>query len=263
MSKTIKETIITDYTAIALYAAQQGANAQRDTICKPIYDPIDADYKQKAGYIDEVNLGLGCGFPFDHATIKEGDVVVDLGCGAGIDTFITATRVGESGKVIGIDLTEKLLQYAAYFAKKKGIGNVAFQQADMERIPLKENCVDVVLSNGVFSLTSDLDKVLSEIYRILKPGGTLSFSDMTCKGSFTKPVLNNMIYFTGCLNGISTQESYLQALQKAGFQSIELVEQRIIPIPADIIETSPDPDEYKELQDGTRCFIVSTITCKK
>jgi len=263
MEKSLLDTIVSDYTSIVRYTAMEGAAAQRETICKAIYDPLDAAYRKQPGYLDEVNLGLGCGLPFTYADIQKGMHVLDIGCGAGIDSFIAGAMTGPEGSVTGVDVTLHMLKVAAYYASKKKIEHVKFIHANMNKLPFEDAMFDRVISNCVLNLAPDPEVVFTAIHKVLKTGGKFCFSDITCDGTFSASVEQNISYYTGCLNGISTRDKYISLLQQAGFSDIKIVEERPLPIPKDIIEASPDPVEYEELQEGKRCLHISTILAVK
>lgn len=166
----LKDKITNDYANIVAFH-ESDAEAQRANVCSAIFDPIKDQYPQFEGYISESDLGLGCAFPFSNADIKKGYSVADLGCAAGIDSFIMARMVGEEGTVLGFDITPALIERADSIKKFHQIKQVEFQTADITEIPLDNNSVDVCTSNGVFSLISDLESVFSEVKRILKPNG--------------------------------------------------------------------------------------------
>lgn len=214
---------------------ERNADQQRDAVCAPIFDPIKDKLKDFKGYHNDANLGLSCGFPFDHAGIKAGDTVLDLGCAAGIDSFIAGTMTGEKGKVLGIDLTPALIDRANQIAQKEQLSQVTFEVEDMEQFDRGANWVDVVISNGVFSLSPDLDSAFAKAYKALKPNGIFCMSDINKKAKFKENTYLKVKEFTGCLNGIRYQKLYLEKMAKAGFQHIEIVEERIVNLPEHII----------------------------
>lgn len=173
-------------------------------------------------------LGLGCGNPSTFAHIKEGDLVVDLGSGAGIDVFIAANIVKEKGKVIGVDITDAMLKKASENAEKNGYQNVEFRKGDIEeRIPVDDNSVDVVISNCVINLTENKINSFKEVYRILKPNGIgrLIISDVVTSREIEKKLVNEDKW-CGCVDGALTKENLLDSIKKAGFTNIEILEER-------------------------------------
>jgi len=171
---------------------------------------------------DEANMGLGCGNPVALASLKEGETVVDLGCGGGIDVFLAAKRVGTKGRVIGIDMTEDMINKARANAKKTGFENVEFKLGEIENIPLDSNIADCIISNCVINLSEDKQKVFNEAFRILKPGGRLMVSDMVLLADLPEKVLASPEMHAGCIAGALHKEDYLNKIKKAGFKEVNV-----------------------------------------
>jgi len=176
------------------------------------------------GYTDEelkivgkANLGLGCGNPLAFGKIKEGDVVLDLGSGAGIDAILAAKKVGKKGKVIGVDMTEEMIQKAKENAEKQGVKNVEFLLGEIETLPLKDNSVDTIITNCVINLTPDKAKTFGEAYRVLKQGGSIYLSDIVLLEELTEEQKNNKELISGCVAGALLREDYLNKIRGAGF----------------------------------------------
>ncbi|MFH1181488.1 MAG: arsenite methyltransferase [Candidatus Woesearchaeota archaeon] len=176
------------------------------------------------GYSDEdvkvvpdANLGLGCGNPTAMGEIKEGMTVLDLGSGAGFDCFLAAKKVGKSGKVIGVDMTERMIEKASENAKKYGFSNVEFRLGDIEELPVEENSVDVVISNCVINLAPDKSKVFKEAYRVLKKGGKMLVSDIVLLKELSEMDRNDKKLIAGCVGGAVLKEEYLKLVREAGF----------------------------------------------
>jgi ubiquinone/menaquinone biosynthesis C-methylase UbiE len=186
-------------------------------------------------------LGLGCGNPSTFAHLKEGDVVVDLGSGAGIDVFIAANIVKDPGRVIGVDITDAMLEKARKNAEANGYQNVEFRKGDIEKkIPVDDNSVDIVISNCVINLTEDKVNTFKEIYRILKPNGIgrLIISDVVTSREVEKTLVNDADW-CDCVDGALTKENYLNSIRKSGFTNIEILEER----PGNVVE---DYDKHSE-----------------
>ena len=164
------------------------------------------------------NLGLGCGNPVAIASLKEGDVVVDLGSGAGFDAFLASPKVGKTGKVIGIDMTDEMLEKARENAKRGNYGNVEFRKGDIEDLPIEDGSVDVIISNCVINLAPDKRKVFQEAYRILKPGGRLMASDVVLIQPLPEELKKDEELLVGCVSGAILKQDYLRLLEKAGFR---------------------------------------------
>lgn len=168
------------------------------------------------------NLGLGCGNPVAIASLKEGEVVLDLGSGAGFDAFLAASRVGNTGKVIGVDMTDEMLQKAIENAKKGGYSNVEFKKGDIENLPVEDNCVNVIISNCVINLAPSKEKVFKEAYRVLKTGGRLMVSDVVLIKPLPDELKDDADLLIGCVSGAIMKHDYLSLLTKAGFSNITI-----------------------------------------
>jgi len=168
--------------------------------------------------VGEANLGLGCGNPLAFGKIKEGDVVLDLGSGAGIDSILAAERVGRKGRVIGVDMTEEMIEKAKENAKKYNITNVEFLLGEIEHLPLEDNMVDIIITNCVINLTPDKAKTFSEAFRVLKPGGKIYLSDIVLLEELSKEQRNNKELLSGCVAGALLRDDYLSKIENAGFK---------------------------------------------
>jgi arsenite methyltransferase len=175
------------------------------------------------------NFSLGCGNPLALAELKEGEVVLDLGSGGGLDCFLAAEKVGAQGKVIGLDMTPEMIQLARQNAKKMGATNVEFRPGEMESMPIKDNSVDVVISNCVINLSPDKDAVFREAYRVLKPGGRLSISDIVLLGELPQEVKTSLEEWAGCIAGALQEKVYLDKIKAAGFVRIT-ADRSILPL---------------------------------
>jgi SAM-dependent methyltransferase len=173
--------------------------------------------EEEMNAVPEANLGLGCGNPTAFSSIKEGDIVLDLGSGAGFDCFLASKKVGETGKVIGLDMTEEMIAKARILAKEHGYSNVEFRLGDIEKMPLDDNSVDVIISNCVINLSPDKSKVFKEAYRVLKKGGKMYVSDIVLLGKLTEEQMKDEDLLTGCVAGALHKDDYLGKIQQAGF----------------------------------------------
>ncbi len=197
---------------------------------------IGDDYREIEGYHPDADLGLGCGLPTEYAQINEGQTVVDLGSGAGNDCFIARNLVGPEGKVVGVDFTEAMIEKARENALKLNYSNVHFIKGDIENIPLPDEIADVVVSNCVLNLVPDKAKAYQEAYRILKPGGHFSISDVVIKGSLPSEIQSAAEMYSGCVSGAMQKSDYLKVIAEAGFQNIEIQKEREVAIPTDILK---------------------------
>ena len=171
----------------------------------------------------EAIMGLGCGNPAATADLKAGEVVLDLGAGAGVDVFLAANRVGPTGRVIGVDMTEEMVNKAKNIAADHGYRNVEFRLGEIENLPVEDESVDVVISNCVINLSPDKSKVFREAYRVLKPGGSLTVSDIVSEGMLPAEIKGNTDAWACCIGGALEQQEYLRKIRKAGFQEVRVM----------------------------------------
>ncbi len=234
------------------------------------------DISKKIGYTDEelsavpegANLGLGCGNPVALASLKEGEVVLDLGSGAGFDCFLAARKVGKNGKVIGVDMTPEMIEKARENARKSGYENVEFRPGEIENLPVADNFCDIVISNCVINLSPDKEKVFKEAYRVLKPGGRLMISDLVLLKELPDFIKNTIEAYIGCLSGAILKEDYLQIIKKTGFENVEIIEESLFPV--DLMANDPtgkaiienqelQSEKVREIYDIVRSIKVSGI----
>ena len=201
---------------------------------KNISESIGYSKKELNDIPQEAVLGLGCGNPVALAGLKQGDVVLDLGSGAGIDVFLASKRVGASGKVIGVDMTEAMIKKATSLAKDRGLTNTEFRLGEIEALPIEDNSVDVVISNCVINLCPDKKRAFTEIFRVIKEGGRLMISDLVTKGELPDEVKQSFEAWAGCIAGALEKNNYLKIIREAGFSEIELVKE--IPYTIDVSE---------------------------
>jgi ubiquinone/menaquinone biosynthesis C-methylase UbiE len=183
------------------------------------------------GYSDEelkavpegANLGLGCGNPTALASLKEGEVVLDLGSGAGFDCFLAADKVGETGKVIGVDMTAEMIEKARENTRKGNYGNVEFRLGEIENLPVADSSVDVVISNCVINLSTEKKRVFEEAFRVLRPGGRVMVSDITLLKELPAEVKSSIAARVGCVAGAMTREEYLATMEAAGFKNVDII----------------------------------------
>jgi ubiquinone/menaquinone biosynthesis C-methylase UbiE len=216
------------------------------------------DYTTLEGYNPDADLGLGCGLPTQFASIKKGDVVIDLGSGAGNDAFIARAETGETGKVIGIDFTPAMIEKARKNAEARGFHNVEFRQGDIEKIPVTSNMADVIVSNCVLNLVPNKDAVLKEIYRVLKFGGHFSISDIVLEGELPENIKNAAEMYAGCVAGAIQKQVYLELIESNGFKNIIVQKEKKIVIPDDILSNYLSADEIEIFkQSGTGIFSIT------
>ncbi len=214
------------------------------------YTIFSEDYSKLKGYNPDADLGLGCGLPTEFALIKEGDVVIDLGSGAGNDAFVARAIAGEKGKVIGIEFTDEMIDKARANADKLGFNNVEFRFGDIEKMPITQNTADVIISNCVLNLVPDKVKAFQEIYRVLKPGGHFSVSDIVASGELPKSIKSGAELYAGCVSGAIRQEEYIGIIEETGFENIRVQKERVIEIPDDIYLKFISEDELKKFKES-------------
>lgn len=221
------------------------------------------DYSQLEGYNPDADLGLGCGLPTQFAQIKKGDVVIDLGSGAGNDAFIARKETGETGKVIGIDFTPAMIALARQNAEKLNYHNVEFRQGDIENMPVSANVADVIVSNCVLNLVPNKDAVLKDIFRVLKPGAHFSISDIVLEGSLPPAIQQAAEMYAGCVSGAIQKQEYLQLIEKNGFSNITVQKEKIIRIPDDILANYLSAEEINQFREGSTGIYSVTVFAEK
>ncbi len=248
----IKEMVKQKYSEIAL----QDRDTNAASCCgaggcsTEVYTIMSDDYKELEGYHPDADLGLGCGLPTQFANIKKGDVVIDLGSGAGNDCFVARHETGETGKVIGIDFTPAMIEKARANAEMRGFNNVEFRQGDIEKMPVTANVADVVVSNCVLNLVPNKLNVFQEIYRVLKPGGHFSISDIVLTGSLPEKIRTAAEMYAGCVASAIQKEVYLEFVTLAGFTNMVLQKEKPIIIPDDILRNylnEAEIEQYKKM----------------
>ncbi len=216
---------------------------QRSSCCGPAVSccgTSDASHhvSQKIGYSEDelqsvpegANLGLGCGNPVAIASLKEGETVLDLGSGPGLDCFLAADKVGEESKVIGVDMTTEMLEKARENASKGSYSNVEFRLGEIEHLPVADNSVDVIISNCVINLSPEKDKVFQETFRVLKPGGRMMVSDVVLSKALPDSIKGSVEAYVGCIAGAITKDKYLETVKAAGFEDVCIIDEVTIPV---------------------------------
>lgn len=221
------------------------------------------DYSELEGYNADADLGLGCGLPTKFAKIKKGDTVIDLGSGAGNDCFVARHETGAEGKVLGIDFTESMINKARQNAEKLGFNNVEFRYGDIEEMPVSDNIADVIVSNCVLNLVPNKPKVFSEMYRVLKPGGHFSISDIVLEGDLPEPLRNDAEMYAGCVAGAIQKEEYLDHILEAGFENITIQKEKPIELPDDILSQYLNEEEIQDFNTGGSGIYSITVFAQK
>lgn len=225
---TIKESVRRHYGEIARRAGLPSA----PSCCGAPELPtsVSESYEGIAGHAPDADLALGCGLPTAFADLRPGEVVLDLGSGAGNDVFVAARAVGESGRVIGVDMTPEMIEKAERNRQKLGLAGVEFRMGEIESLPVETGSVDAVISNCVLNLVPDKARAFSEIRRVLKPGGRFTVSDIVVEGELPEDVRKSAEMWAGCVSGAVGKEEYLSLARQAGFQ-VRVETERVIPVP--------------------------------
>lgn len=261
----LKEIVRQKYSEIAL----QDKETNMSSCCgaggcsTEVYNIMSDDYTNLKGYNADADLGLGCGLPTQFAKIKKGDIVVDLGSGAGNDCFIARHETGETGKVIGIDFTTAMIDRARANAEARGFNNVEFRQGDIEHMPITSNVADVIVSNCVLNLVPNKDGVFKEIYRVLKPGGHFSISDVVITGVLPEGLRKDAEMYAGCVSGAIQKDVYLELINTNGFENVVLQKEKPITIPDDILSRYLTPEKIELLKSGVTGIFSITVFAQK
>lgn len=222
----IKATVRERYAEIA---TEGGSCCGSDCGCG--FSMIGDEYEAVEGYVAEADLGLGCGLPTEHAGLRAGQTVLDLGSGAGLDAFVAREIVGESGRVIGVDMTPEMVARARENAVRLGVANVEFLQGEIEALPLEDASVDVILSNCVLNLVPDKAAAFAEMARVLRPGGHFCISDVVIEGTLPDVLRRSAELLVGCVAGAMERGAYLDALRAAGFAEVRVVAEKTVGLP--------------------------------
>lgn len=263
--KDLKEIVRQKYSEIALQnkATNQSSCCGAGGCSTEVYNIMSDDYSAVEGYNADADLGLGCGLPTQFARIKKGDTVIDLGSGAGNDCFVARHETGETGRVIGIDFTPAMVEKAKANAARMGYTNVEFRLGDIENMPVAGNLADVVVSNCVLNLVPDKRAVFREIFRVLKPGGHFSISDIVLKGSLPAGLQQDAEMYAGCVAGAIQKNDYLGLIFEAGFVDVTVQKDKAIIIPDDILTKYLSTEELQALKTGETGIRSITVFSRK
>lgn len=247
----LKQIVRDKYAKLANRNEESGCGPK--TSCcddKEVATIMNEDYSQLEGYVAEADLQLGCGVPTEFARIKKGDTILDLGSGAGNDVFVARQLTGETGEVLGIDFTPEMVAKAQKNKQKMGYMNVHFLQGDIEDMPIPSISIDVAISNCVMNLVPDKQKAYNEIFRVLKPGGHFSISDIVIRGDLPQDVRNVAELYAGCVSGATDIDQYLTTIKKAGFEAITIDKERKIDLPDDFLLEHITPEALAAFRAG-------------
>lgn len=260
-AEELKKIVKDKYSEIALQSKEQNevSCCGATGCCTVDYAIFAENYTQLEGYNPDADLGLGCGVPTEFARIKAGDTVLDLGSGAGNDCFVARALVGESGKVIGVDMTDAMIAKARENADKLGFGNVEFRQGEIEDLPLAANRADVVISNCVLNLVPNKRKAFAETFRVLKPGGHFSISDVVLVGDLPEDLVQASEMYAGCVSGAIQKEEYLQIIREAGFTNITVQKEKAIQVPDEILQDYLSPEGLSQFRNSDTGIFSITV----
>lgn len=261
----LKEIVKQKYSEIAL----QDKESNQSSCCgaggcsTEVYNIMTDDYTGLEGYAPDADLGLGCGLPTQFAKINKGDTVIDLGSGAGNDCFVARNETGEAGQVIGIDFTPAMIDKARANAAKLGFANVEFRQGDIEHMPASDNLADVIVSNCVLNLVPNKKGVLKEVYRVLKPGGHFSISDIVLIGSLPESLRREAEMYAGCISGAIQKQAYMELIEENNFSNITIQKEKPILIPDDILQKYLADGELAQFKTGGTGIFSITVYAEK
>jgi ubiquinone/menaquinone biosynthesis C-methylase UbiE len=260
----LKEVVRKKYAEIAVLNQDCGCSCcGTDSGVTFDYTIMSDDYSKIDGYYSDADLGLGCGLPTEFANINEGNIVLDLGSGAGNDVFIARKIVGNSGKVVGLDFTDEMIEKARINSDNLGYNNVEFRKGDIEKMPIGACTIDVVISNCVLNLVPNKNKAFSEIFRVLKPGGHFCISDIVIKGELPENLKSAAAIYTGCVAGALEKEKYLNIISENGFGETSIPKEKKIIIPDEILLEYINSEELEKFKkSGTEILSVTVVSNK-
>lgn len=264
-TEQLKEIVKQKYSEIALQEKEvnQASCCGSGCCSDEVYNIMSDDYTTLEGYAPDADLGLGCGLPTQFAQIKPGNTVIDFGSGAGNDCFIARSETGATGRVIGIDFTPAMIEKARANAEKLGYNNVEFRQGDIEQIPVSANTADVIVSNCVLNLVPNKGGVFKEIFRVLKPGGHFSISDIVLEGALPEALKKEAEMYAGCVAGAIQQEDYLELIRANGFENLTIQKEKPITIPDDILKHYLNLEQLQAFKTGNTGIFSITVYAEK
>ena len=263
--KQLKDIVRERYDKIAHQEKEVNASSccGATTPTNKVYNIMMDDYSEVEGYVEDADLGLGCGLPTAFAQIREGDTVIDLGSGAGNDCFVARHETGPTGKVLGIDFTPSMVKKSRENAEKLGYNNVEFREGDIDEMPVSDNMANVVVSNCVLNLVPNKPRVISEIFRVLKPGGHFSISDIVLVGDLPQALKQDAEMYAGCVAGAIQKQDYLGMIEEKGFQNITVQKEKTIDIPDDILQKYLSQSELQEFKNGSTGIYSISVYAEK
>jgi arsenite methyltransferase len=262
-SDQLKQVVKDTYGEIAQHGKSAASCCSSTSCCSTTDFAFSDDYSHKDGYVAEADLGLGCGIPTDVARINAGDTVLDLGSGAGNDVFVARSIVGETGKVIGLDMAPAMIERAEKNKQKLGFTNVEFRLGDIEEMPVESNSINVAVSNCVLNLVPDKEKAFAELYRVLKPGGHFAVSDIVLVGELPPEIKRAAEMYAGCVSGALQKENYLAQIRKAGFQVVLLKKEKRLDLTDEILRQYIGEQELQDYRRSGAGVMSITVYAEK
>ena len=264
-SEELKEEVKEKYSQIANQSKEENETSccGAGECCTVDYAVFAEDYSKLGGYNTDADLGLGCGIPTEFAQIKEGDTVLDLGSGAGNDCFIARELVGESGKIMGVDMTDVMVDKARENTEKLNFNNVEFRKGDIENLPVGGNSIDVVISNCVLNLVPDKVKAFCETFRVLKSGGHFSVSDVVLKGKLPENLKNDAEMYAGCVSGAIQLDQYVNIIKETGFIEVAVQKEKVVVLPKEILSKYLNEEEIANYNNGDFGIFSVTVNGQK
>jgi SAM-dependent methyltransferase len=262
----LKKIVKEKYSEIVLQTKNENETSccgSGSSCCGTDYTIFSENYEKLQGYNSNADLGLGCGIPTEYAKIKDGDTVVDLGSGAGNDCFVARALVGDKGLVIGLDMTEAMIEKARTNTEKLGFKNVRFILGDIEQMPIESNKADVVISNCVLNLVPDKQKAFSEIFRVLKCSGHFSISDVVLEGNLPEQLAKDAEMYAGCVSGAIQKSEYLKIIENTGFKNINVQKQKAIQIHDEILSKYLSADQLEDYKNSDIGIFSITVYAEK
>jgi len=260
----IKEIVRETYGKIASENNQEESCCSKSCCCTSENNNLMAEnYAGIDGYNPDADLGLGCGLPTKFAKIKKGDTVIDLGSGAGNDCFVARAEVGDTGRVIGIDFTPEMIEKAKNNAQKRGFTNVEFIYGDIDKMPVESNLADVIVSNCVLNLVPNKKAVFEEIYRVLKPNGHFSISDIILTGELPDEIKSVVEMYAACITGAISKENYIKNIEEAGFKNIIIQKEVTIDLPEEFMEINFSEETIKAYNENPEIIKSITVYAEK
>ena len=266
MEKDIRQAVREGYAKIAVQGGSCCGSASsccgNDNVAQAVSRAIGYSDNEMNTVPEGANLGLGCGNPVAIASLREGEIVLDLGSGAGFDCFLAANAVGKKGKVIGIDMTPEMIARASENADKGDYTNVEFRLGEIENLPVADSSVDVIISNCVVNLSPEKNRVFVEAFRVLKPGSRMMVSDIVLLKALPDEVRNSMEAYVSCIAGAALKEKYMEAMETAGFKDIEIMEETPIAFEY-LASTSAEGEPKEETAQPANVMVTDSVVSMK